>query len=83
MKSSWADAPSDSSSVDVFITRLIDMIDELVDDINKDVGLTESELDWIKHDIKMWLEWKLCSEQTKDEISSSTIVNNGVGTSIQ
>lgn len=68
----WADASSNSATDDIFVRRLIDMIDRLVDDMNSDVGLTEPELDWVKHDIKMWLEWKLCSETTKDKLVSQS-----------
>lgn len=73
----WADASSNSSMDDIFIRRLIDMIDSLVDDMNYDVGLTEPELDWVKRDIKMWLEWKLCSESTKDNLVSQNPENVG------
>lgn len=57
----WADVPEDDTHTSLFITKLIDRLDEILDDINNSVGLTNDELEWVKIDIKGWLKWKISS----------------------
>jgi hypothetical protein len=54
----WADVPDDDTHTSLFITKLIERLDEILDDINKTVGITPEELEWISEDIKGWLHWK-------------------------
>lgn len=57
----WSEAPGDDDHTSLFINKLIERLDSILDDINTKVGLTEDELDWVRIDIKGWLKWKSSS----------------------
>ena len=69
---SWADATEDDSVLSLFISKLIDRMDRILDDMNTEICATDQELEWIKCDIKMWLGWKLCSEECKEYVAKLT-----------
>ncbi len=59
---SWADVPDDCDNMSsLMIQKLLGVLDETLDKLNDACGFTEPELEWVKHDIRMWLEWKIVS----------------------
>jgi hypothetical protein len=71
MAASWADATDDDTVSSLFIHKLIERMDDILDDMNKDICATDQELEWIKYDVKMWLGWKLCPEASKDNLTKA------------
>ena len=54
----WSDVPESDVCSSLVIQKLVERIDEIIDSINLELNLTDDEIDWVKYDIKMWLNWK-------------------------
>jgi hypothetical protein len=54
----WSDVPESDETSSLVIQKLVERIDDIIDSINEELNLTESEIEWVKYDIKMWLNWK-------------------------
>lgn len=54
----WSDVPENDVCSSLVIQKLVERMDDIIDSINTELKLTDAEIDWVKYDIKMWLNWK-------------------------